>query len=379
MNIIELIESHLDDRFTQAATSETGLSADETRTTTRAAIPALLASLLSAVSKPAGSKALGSVLKDQSLFGNLSSMLTGSGSHSMVSTGIGALTPLLGEGKLSSLVNAIGGFSGIGANQSRSLIGMLFPVIMGVLGREERSGGAPSADGIARLLKSQKREIADAMPASVASSLRSTGILDALEAEPAPRRRAETATATASTPRYASTPQRPTERRRGWFWPAAAGLVALALVVWGLTRLGGDEPDRRIATDTTTDDTTDLAAIAPSDIDLNVGGVDLRQELTGVVDRATQSLRGVTDAQSAEAALPTLSELNDDLDDMMPMVDRLPDPARNAFADLARTNHGRLAAEINRIESIPAVPDGVKQAIRELDGKLQSFFTRGRG
>src|SRR5690606_21415507 len=157
----------LDDRFTNAATNETGLSAEETRTTTRAAIPALLAGLLASISKPAGAKALGSVLKDPNLLGNLSSMFTGSGTHSMISTGIGALTSMLGEGKLSSLANAIGGFAGVSQSQSRSVLGMLFPIVMGVLGREQR--GTPSADGIARLLSSQKREIADAMPASVAS------------------------------------------------------------------------------------------------------------------------------------------------------------------------------------------------------------------
>lgn len=376
MNIIELIESQLDDRFTQAAASETGLSADETRTTTRAAIPALLASLLSAISKPAGSKALGSVLKDPSLLGNLSSMLTGSGTRSAAGTGIRALTSLLGEGKLSSLANAIGGFSGIGANQSRSLIGMLFPLVMGVLGREQRGGGGtPSVDGIARLLSSQKHEIANAMPAGLASSLRSTGILDALEDEPT-RRTAGTAS-TASTPRYETTTQRPAQRNRSWFWPVAAGVAALALVVWGLTRLGDDDEDTRIAADRDAD-TTDLAA-APPNVDLSVGGVDLRQELTSVVDRATQSLRGVTDATSAEAALPTLSELNDDLDNMTPMVDRLPEPARNAFADFARTSHGRLSGEIDRIESIPGVPENVKQVVREIGSKVEGFFTRGRG
>ncbi len=372
MNIIQLIESQLDDRFTDAATRETGLDAEQTRTATRAAIPALLASLLSALSKPSGSKTLGSVLKDPNILGSVSSMLGGSGSRSTGATGLGALTSLLGEGKLSSLVNAIGGYSGIGANQSRSLIGMLFPLVMGVLGREQR--GTPSADGIARLLKSQKHEIANAMPANVASSLRSTGILEALEDEPAPGRAAGTASSTAS-PRYSTPTQRSTNQKRSWFWPAVAGLAALALVVWGVTRLGDDEPDPRTAADTA-DDTTNLAA-APST--LTVGGVDLREELTSVVDRATQSLRGVTDAESAQAALPTLSELNDDLDAMSPMVDRLPDPARNAFADFARSSYGQVGAEVDRIESIPSVPDNVKQIARELSGKLESFFTRGRG
>jgi len=39
----------------------------------------------------------------------------------------------------------------------------------------------------------------------------------------------------------------------------------------------------------------------------------------------------------------------------------------------------RLETEIDRIESIPAIPDGVKQVVRDLSGKLESFFARGRG
>ena len=381
MNIIELIESQLDDRFTTAAASETGLTAEETRTTTRAAIPALLAGLLGALSKPSGTKALGSIMKDQNMLGSVSSMLTGTGTQSMVGTGINGLTSLLGEGKLSSLVNAIGGFSGISQGQSRSLIGMLFPVVMGVLGRDQR-GGTGNVDGITRLLKSQKQEIAEAMPAGVASSLRSSGMLDALDETPSRPRTAASATSTTTTadtaPRYAASTHRPVQKNRNWFWPIAAGLAALALVIWGLTQFGDDEPDTRIAADNT-DETTQLAAVSPADIDLRVGGVDLRQRLTGVFDRASQSLRGVTDASSAEAAMPTLSEVNDDLDGMMPLVNQLPESARNAFADFARSGYGRLESEIDRIDSIPGIPDSVRQVIGEISGKLESFFARGRG
>lgn len=386
MNIIERIESQLDDRFINSVSTETGLGREETKTTTRAAVPALLASLMSAISKPAGAKALGSALKDQNLLGNISSMLSGSdgsagsGTPSLMSTGVNMLTSLLGEGKLSGLANAVGSFSGIGQSQSRSLLGMLFPVALGVLGQGQ--GGTPSVDGILRTLKGQKNEIADAIPASVASSLHSTGLLDALEEERAPRRPAASATATSTasgtTPRYAAASQRPVERKRNWFWPVAASLGVLALAAWGLTRFMDDEPDRRIAADTDSE-TTQVAALPASDIDLRVGDVDLRQQMTSVVDRASQSLRGVTDADSARAALPTLTELNGDLNTMTPLVDRLPEPARNAFAQIARSGHGRLEAEVDRIESIPAVPDNVKQVVRELSGKLESFFARGRG
>jgi len=379
MNIIELIERQLDDRFTTAAANETGLTADETRTATRAAIPAMLAGLLGSLSKPAGTKALGSVMKDQNMLGGVSSMLSGTGTQSLVGTGINALTSILGEGKLSSLVNAIGGYSGISQGQSRSLIGMLFPIAMGVLGREQR-GGAGNVDGIARLLRGQKQAIAAAMPASVASSLRSTGMLDALDEAPTrPQTTASATTATTDTaPRYTASTHRPAQRNRNWFWPIAAGLAAIALVIWGLTRFGNDEPDTRIAADDA-DETTQLAAVAPSDIDLRVGDVDLRERFTGVIDRAAQSLRGVTDAASAEAALPTLSEVNDDLDGMTPLVNQLPESAQSAFASVARTGYGRLESEIDRIDAIPGLPDNVRQVVREISGKIEGFFARGRG
>src|SRR5690606_9261567 len=212
MNIIELIENRLDDRFIDAAASETGLSPDETRTASRAAVPALLAGLLGAITKPGGTKALGSMLK-QGLLGDGSPIAGATAARSTAGSGIGSVTSLLGEGKLSSLINAIGGFSGIGHSQSRSLIGMVVPVVNDDLGRDQR-GGTRRPEGIARLLGSQKREIADAIPASVASSLRSAGMLDALEEEPQrPRTAASTRTAESARRHTTETP-RPVERKR---------------------------------------------------------------------------------------------------------------------------------------------------------------------
>src|SRR5690606_956655 len=154
-------------------------------------------------------------------------------------------------------------------------------------------GEPRSADGIARLLSSQKHEIATAMPASVASSLRSTGMLDALDGD-AQRPRAGTTRTAERASRHTADISRAPERKRNWLWPIAAAAAALALVVWGLNRVGDDEPERRIAAEDS-DRPTQVAAVAPSDIDLTVGDVDLRESMTSVVDRASQSLRGVMD------------------------------------------------------------------------------------
>src|SRR5690606_25411864 len=89
----------------------------------------VLAGLLGTITKPGGVKALGSLLKEGNLLGaGLAAVAGASGSRSTAGSGIGALTSLLGEGKLPSVIDAIGGVSGIGHSQSRSLIGMLFPV-----------------------------------------------------------------------------------------------------------------------------------------------------------------------------------------------------------------------------------------------------------
>lgn len=418
MNIIELIMSRLDDRFFDDAAHETGLSAEQTRTTTRAAIPALLTGLVSAIRRPTGTGSLGTSSGDGNLFGGLSSTLsstlTGSGARVSSADGLGAVTTMLGEGRLASIVNAISGHSGANASQSRSLLGMLFPAVMGILGREQRSGaggsgasGAMSLDGIARFLQGRRHEIAEALPAGVASSLRADGMLDDLEDEPghdsaAAYRAGASRDTTARTgsargtagaprttvPRHTATPLR-AEKDRNWFWPVAAGLAALALVVWGVTQLGDDEPDRTVTADTQApaaepavepaDEPVQIAALPASERDLRVGNVDLGESLNDTVNQATATLSGISDEASAEAATPQLIALNEDLDALIPMADQLPESARSTFGSLAQDSYARVETEIDRIESLQAVPAATKDAARDLGSKLQSMFAPGRG
>ena len=71
----------------------------------------------------------------------------------------------------------IGKSSGINQGSAGSLLGALAPVVLGALGREQRAQGL-DAQGLARLLTSQKDSIVQALPAGLASTLGSTGLLD---------------------------------------------------------------------------------------------------------------------------------------------------------------------------------------------------------
>ena len=55
-----------------------------------------------------------------------------------------------------------------------------------------------------------------------------------------------------------------------------------------------------------------------------VGDVDVGQQVTGGFETTTTALNGVTDAASAQAALPKLNELDDSLAKLGGLADQLP-------------------------------------------------------
>ena len=61
--------------------------------------------------------------------------------EALVHTGTSTLTSLLGGTTTSALTNAIGQYAGIGDAGSKSLMGLLGPVVMGVLGQQQRASG----------------------------------------------------------------------------------------------------------------------------------------------------------------------------------------------------------------------------------------------
>jgi Bacterial protein of unknown function (DUF937) len=89
------------------------------------------------------------------------------------------LSSLLGQGKLDALSGAISKFAGLNQGSTGSLLGALAPVVMGTLAREQRAEGL-DAQGLARMLSDQKDHIVQALPANLASSLGSAGLLEGI-------------------------------------------------------------------------------------------------------------------------------------------------------------------------------------------------------
>ena len=90
------------------------------------------------------------------------------------------LSGLLGSGAMGTLAQSVAKFAGVGESSGKSILGVLGPVILGVLGQQQRLGGL-DANGLASLLGSQKDQIAASIPSGLTDMLTSAGLFDRAE------------------------------------------------------------------------------------------------------------------------------------------------------------------------------------------------------
>ena len=180
-DLVSSITQVLSSSLVARIASSLGLDKTVAEKALQAGVPGLLAALTSIVSKPAGAAALNGAIAQQQpgVLSSLASVIGGSAQKSLIDTGTSTLTSLLGGTTTSALTDAIGRYAGIGDAGSKSLMGLLGPVVMGVLGQQQRASGL-DATGLANLLASQKDNIARSLPAGFSKYLGGTDILDSL-------------------------------------------------------------------------------------------------------------------------------------------------------------------------------------------------------
>jgi hypothetical protein len=178
-NLVAQITGALAPALVDRIASGLGLNKTVTQKAIVAAIPALLGALISYVSKPQGATKLNDVVRKQEpgLLSSLANVVGGSGQKALIDQGSSVLTALLGKKILSGLGSAVGQYAGIEESSSKSLMGLLGPVVLSVLGHEQRDRGL-DASGLANLLTSQKDTVQAAFPSGLSKYLGQAGILD---------------------------------------------------------------------------------------------------------------------------------------------------------------------------------------------------------
>jgi hypothetical protein len=371
-NLVAYIMQFLTPDMISRIADALGLSRNDAQAGVSAAVPALLAAISGAAVHPGGAQSLVDTIKQQS--GMLDTVARGIGGvnqPSFIEKGSSLLTSLLGSHDQSALVGAVGKFAGLGQDGSRSLLGMLTPIVMGLIGKQ--IGPHLDVNSLRGLLASQKDQIAQSLPAGMSKLLSGTGLLDSLAGaagstvhEVGQAGRMATA-ATGQIGQVASSSARSIEasgqRAAGvatsgvpaWvYW--AIPLAVLAGILWYL--LG--------------DRTEQVAQLPPTVTAQNVvvGGVDIGKQVGDSLAELRTSLQGITDTASANAALPKLRADAAQIDKVNTVVGQLSADQRRFVGGLIESPMRTINQLFDKVLAIPGAGEVLKPTIDNLKTKL---------
>jgi hypothetical protein len=350
-----------------------GLNRSDAQSGVSAAVPALLAAFSGLADKPGGAQNLVNTIRQQSgVLDNFASMIGGNNQSSFIDRGSSLLTSLIGSNDKSTLASAIAMSTGLGQNGVSSLLGMLTPVVMGLIGRQIGARGL-DVGSITSLLASQKEQIAQALPAGMDRVLEGIGF-ESLGAARSAATEAGRAT-TSQFPQYTSARPAGTTRERdttfgipNWaYW--ALPLLALGGLLWYLL---GRPAQHEVATQQApppTQSTAPTQGMAPTQ-SVMVGGVDIRHEIGDSLSDVRTSLQGVTDVASATAALPKLEAAKTQIDKVSGLVGRLTPDQRKIVAAVVAPAMPAINQLSEKVLEIPGVGDVLKPTIDPLKTKL---------
>jgi hypothetical protein len=359
VNLVSLIMQFLTPDMIGRIASALGLDRNNTQTAIGAAIPGLLAGLSGVAAQPGGAQKLVDTVRQQTgALGSFANMIGASGQSSLIEKGSQILSSLLGSRDQTALAGAVSKYAGLGQNASGSLLGMLAPIVMGTIGKQQGTRSL-DAGAITSLLSSQKDNIAAALPAGFANLLGGTGLLDSLggAARTATAAAGQTARATTSAARAVGDTGRRAAVSLNWLYWLIPLLAILAVLIYLFAK-----PAEQVAQQGVT-------AVQG----LTVGGLDIGKQVTDSITNLRTTLAGITDAASARAALPKLQEVTAQIDRVDGLLGQLSPEQRKVLAGMVNPLMPSLNQLFDKVLAIPGVAELLKPTIDALRAKLATL------
>ena len=359
-NLVSLVMQFLTPEMIGRVATALGLDRGLLQSAISAAVPGLLAGLSGVATQPGGPQKLVDAARQESgTLGKFADMLSAGGQSSFIERGSKLLTSLLSAQDQSALVSAIGQFAGLGQGKSGSLLGMLAPIVMGTVAKAQGSQGL-DANSMVNLFASQKDNIAGALPADFGRLLGGTDLLNSLggaarfgasAGTQATRATAAAASAAGNAGQRAGAAAATSYNWLYWLIPIVA---IAALLVYFLTK-----PAEQVA--------QQGATIAQN---LMVGGIDVSKQVTDSIANLRNTLGGVTDAASAQAALPKLRDITTQIDQVDGLIGRMTPEQKKLLAGIVNPLMPTLNQLFDKVLAIPGVSDVLKPTIDLLKAKL---------
>jgi hypothetical protein len=368
-NLVSLVSQFLTPDVITRIASAFGFDRTTVQKAIDGAIPSLLAAFGGVAGQPGGPQKLADAATQQmGTIDNFARILGSGTQSSFIQQGSQMLGSLLGGSNQNALTGAINKFTGLGQGTSGSLLGMLAPVVMGMIAKQQGTAQTLDPSKIASLLAGQKDNIAAALPPGLGTLLAGTGLTDSLggPARAATARTSERASASARAVTdagrsVAGTTASPTSNWLYWLVPAA---VAIALIAYFANR-----PAEQIAQQPAT--TEQPTTTNPQRAVVNTA--DVGKEVTDDLKNLHGTLGGITDVASAQAALPKLQESAVQFDRVNSLIGRLSPEQRKFIAGLVNAVMPALDQLFNKVLAIPGVSDELKPTVEALRVKLATL------
>lgn len=361
MNLMSVLMKFATPAMAAKVAGMLGVSSGVAQKLIAAAVPMVMSAILGASKKPAGAEAFGTA------FGKLGSNplealgeTLASDPARAASTGGDLLSGILAGGTIGTMASKLAGYGGVDEDKASSLLGLAGSLAMGGIGKAAQEQNLDAA-GALRMLENQKGDIAAALPADFAKMLEGTGLLDGLgAAAPAATKPAAAAAASRVTP----TP--PPAKKSGWMrWVWVA--LALALLAWLLPRFFGGEPE---VVEVPVVETPVVEAPAAVE---TAADVDYVGTIGDALTRLAGTLTGVTDAASAESALPTLEEVNAALATAEGAAESMSAESRTAIQAAVAAALPTITEQADRILAESGLSSVLKPVVDGILEKLQAF------
>src|SRR6516164_938851 len=367
------------------------LDSKSARSVAEVSIPSLLAGLASLALQPGGAqKVVDAVRQHSGTLHSRANAVGGSANQAVLADkGTQWFSSLFGDQNHSALTGAVAKFCGLSQAASEALLGLFFPVVLGTISKQLGTSRL-NASSLTRLLASQKDNIAAALPSEFADLLRGTGLLGALSsaagAVSAAANQAAMAASTATdggsraatvvtdqASRAATTATRAgSDAGAGansltapgsfnWLYWIIPALILAALIAWFFA---SNRPEQ-IA----------QSPVSPTTQNLMVAGVDVGKELVGGLENLRAALQGVTDADSAKAALPKLQDAKGQIDKVNGLIGQLSPEQRKILAGLVNQFMPTIKSLIDKVLAIPGVAELIKPTIDGLRTTLAALTT----
>lgn len=174
LNLLDLVKGQLNDSVVQGLSRAVGINLPETNSALATIIPSLLGGLVTKGSNENGANVLLNLIKtgnhDGSILDNFSGLLGNLDAiDQLKNAGGGILSTLFGN-KQSSILDLVTANTSIGKNASSNLMSLLAPMVMGLLGKQVKTGNL-DVKGLVNMLSSQKSILEKVLPTSFANEL----------------------------------------------------------------------------------------------------------------------------------------------------------------------------------------------------------------